>query len=311
MQFLEFIAQNIWPKFSSKVQKPIRCKKCLLTEEVSFFDENGICNQCHVSFYEEEPVNNKILKFHDKKVLVMVSGGKDSAYLLDRLVHDYSSINFTGIIVDNGFMAPDAKKNAIRLCKTLNVPLIIVDEHKQKFYEEFRNAFINLNRKPCYESIDGVDGDITFKLVSDYALKNGFKTIITGLSKEQLRRIFNTDHYIYTDRSKIDIVNPLALWNTNESEIRRYVVENGLMKRSGPLATNSQLIILMAILDTKNLGYSSFEPEFASLIRQGKADRQYWINMFDFLKWATDRGYFDWIANRILKKFDLSLKDVT
>lgn len=312
MQILEVIAQTIWPLLSRFVDKPVRCHTCILTEQAARIDSSGICEQCQTTTTVDSVLSNRApLKIYEQKALVMISGGKDSAYLLDQLVHDYPVIDFTAIIVDNGFMAPAAKNNAIHLCKLLNVPLIIDDRHTHVFYEQFRNALINLNKKPCYQALDGVDGDITFKLVSDYAVENGFKTIITGLSKEQLRRIFNTDDYVYTDANKIKIVNPLALWNTNESEIRRYVVDNGLMKKAGPLATNSQLVILMAILDTKNLGYSSFEPEFASLVRQGKADRQYWINMFDFLKWSTDRGYFDSIANRLLKRFNLSLKDVT
>lgn len=311
MQFLEFLAQKIYPLFSNRVNNPLRCTQCLLTNEVSYIHNDGVCTECHNFQFKIEKSNKAALKFYERKAIIMMSGGKDSAYLLSQLIYNYPTVDFTAVLVDNGFMAPNAKKNAIRVCKIFNCPLVIIDQHKNKFYEAFRNALIHLNKQPCYQSIDGVDGDLTFKLVSDYALIHGFKTVVTGLSKEQLHRIFDTNFHVYIDSNRIRILNPLALWNSNESEIRKYVVENNLIKQAGPLATNSELVILMGILDTKNLGYSSFEPEFASLIRQGKADREYWVNMFNFLKFATDRGYFDWIANRILKKFDLTLKDVT
>lgn len=314
MQFLEFIAQKIWPLIRNKTDLDVRCNLCLLSDKAISIHEDGICQECKkftLSFDNLEE-NEKDLELDESKpYLVMLSGGKDSAYLLHKLVNLYPNTKFMPIMVDNGFMSKHAKENSINLCKKLNLDLIIHDELKPIFYEEFRKALLNLNGKPCYKEIDGVDGSVTFNGVSEYAAKIGVQDIITGLSREQLKRIFNLQYqHTYMDMNLNTVINPLALWNTNESKIRQYVIDNKLISEAGPLGTNSRLVLLMGILDIKNLGYSSFEPEFSSLIRNNKADRQYWLYMFEFLKWATKKGYLDSKANKILSEFGLTLNDV-
>lgn len=313
MNTLEFLAQRVWPLFEKYTNNETRCKTCILTESAVKIHDDGICEECKNYTQPEmlEENENSLSLINDTEYLVMLSGGKDSAYLLHKLVTNYPSVKFKPILVDNGFMAPKAISNAQNVCKLLGLELTVHQDLKETFHEAFKNALINLNGKSCYREIDGVDGSITFNGISEYAAKNGITNIITGLSREQLIRIFNlkTD-YIYTDMNLNTVINPLALWNTSETKIRKYVKENNLIRDPGPLATNSQLVLLMGILDIKNSGYSSFEPEFASLVRQGKADREYWIKMFSFLKWATNKGYLDKTANKMLGKFGLSLHDV-
>lgn len=312
MHFLELIAQNIWPVVSKNFSKPFRCTNCILSAKAVKIGLDGVCDICKnfklASDNSQENLNKLIIK--PGNYVLMVSGGKDSAYLADRLNFEFN-VKITPVLVDNGFMGPYARKNAEHLCWTLGLDLIILDQFKDRFYSAFKNAFLNLGKNPCYQYIDGVDGDITFDIVSKYAREIGADGIISGLSKEQLSRIFNIENdYKYIDNNGMLNICPLAFWNTSETTIREYVMMYDLLEAAGPLSTNSKLVLLMGIVDVKNLGYSSFEPEFASLVRQGKADRQYWVNMFDFLTWMVDHKVFDLSANFTLSKFKLKLKDI-
>ena len=47
----------------------------------------------------------------------------------------------------------------------------------------------------------------------------------------------------------------------------------------------------MIVADYLRLGYASFEPEFASMVRAGKADRTFWRNVFEMLEYSARTGW--------------------
>jgi hypothetical protein len=66
----------------------------------------------------------------------------------------------------------------------------------------------------------------------------------------------------------------------------------------------------MSVVDILNNGYCSFEPEFAQLVREGKADRKTWLHIFELLEFATRRGLLAKDTREGLRKLNLSLSDV-
>ena len=88
------------------------------------------------------------------------------------------------------------------------------------------------------------------------------------------------------------MIFPFFIWDEAESRIRDMVINLGLIPRGqdSPLATNSSLIPLMGLVDMVRLGYSSFEPEFARMVRQGKAKRKPWLYTFETLEYAARTG---------------------
>ena len=59
----------------------------------------------------------------------------------------------------------------------------------------------------------------------------------------------------------------------------RKVVDLGLVassKHASPIHSNYPINWLLMYSDLKTFGYNPYAPEFAALIRQGKANRNYW-----------------------------------
>jgi hypothetical protein len=72
---------------------------------------------------------------------------------------------------------------------------------------------------------------------------------------------------------------PFHAWKYSQEEAMRVVVELGLAaskKSASPIHSNCPLNWLLMYSDLKHLGYNPYSPEFASLIREGKANRAFW-----------------------------------
>ncbi|RJP25468.1 MAG: hypothetical protein C4520_02375 [Candidatus Abyssobacteria bacterium SURF_5] len=114
-----------------------RCRRCLLTDAIPDvnLDEDGVCNECREfrpEVYEPDPVTREqqqrqldsILTRYKGRgaydVLVGLSGGKDSAYLIYRLKEEYG-LRVLAYSFDNGFLPPAALKNIRQTLDTLKV----------------------------------------------------------------------------------------------------------------------------------------------------------------------------------------------
>ncbi len=123
------------------------CKKCLLNESIEdvSIGEDGICNHC-CNFKAFEPLEHQELlhifnwaKQKNRKydVLVPISGGKDSTYVLYLAVKKYK-LKVLTYTFDNGLMSDLARKNIETSIKATNVELVWVrsDSHLiQKLYK--------------------------------------------------------------------------------------------------------------------------------------------------------------------------------
>ena len=82
-----------------------------------------------------------------------------------------------------------------------------------------------------------------------------------------------------------------------------------------PLVTNHTLIPLLGVVDVWNQGYSSYEPEFAQMIREGRAERGHWRNVFEMVEYAARSGRFvrravsDGLARLDLRPADVGLPE--
>jgi len=90
------------------------------------------------------------------------------------------------------------------------------------------------------------------------------------------------------------VLYPFYAWGYNEDWVRAEVVRLGLIGQGNdnPIITNNDTIPVMLAVDSSVLGYSGFEPEFAELVRDGRADRDFWLNVFESLEYLTKHGQF-------------------
>jgi hypothetical protein len=174
-----------------------------------------------------------------------------------------------------------------------------------------------------------MDGDLAFDIGRNLAASHGIPLMIAGLSPGQVERIFGMSWFetrrsdekrrrthsagfalenLYTARElghwwdgtrwpdeRIPrVLYPFYAWPYDEFRIREEVVEMGLIEtgQDNPLVTNNDTIPVMFAVDSCRFGYSSFEPEFAELVRAGKADRDGWLNVFESLEYLAARGQF-------------------
>lgn len=325
-KILEFYAENIWPFVRHFVPISKRCKKCILSEKFGPL-KNGLCEFCSNPLSKENQSENEVtseLKHQLDATLrsaaqgdgyhaaLLLSGGKDSAYILKRMRTEYPDLKILCLFIENGFSSPVALENARAVAEKTQTDLLIVNSHIERFKKAFRKAFLELNGRGSYGVIDYADGSLIFEIGSRKAQEFGIPLVIGGLSWVQVQIILGVRHFEIREEGQPKIIHPLYVWRTNEQEIKRFVKSEGLIPpgNESPIVSNNALILTMSAIDVLNLGYCSFEPEFAQLIREGKTDRKPWLHAFELLEFATLKGLLKKDISQALKKLDLTLEEV-
>jgi hypothetical protein len=88
---------------------------------------------------------------------------------------------------------------------------------------------------------------------------------------------------------------PYHAWDYDQDVAMAKVAELGLVKRKGhanPIVSNYPINWLMMYSDLKHFGYNPYAPEFAALIREGKASVAYWRAMGPIVDMMIRRRVF-------------------
>ncbi|MFT4582956.1 MAG: 3'-phosphoadenosine 5'-phosphosulfate sulfotransferase (PAPS reductase)/FAD synthetase [Gammaproteobacteria bacterium] len=332
-KLFEVYSEYIWPiqrHFTNKLT--LRCKNCALSSHHTPLDQAGLCTFCVE--YAQQPMHQDAAQLEDQSLglkeflapycdespersydaLVLLSGGKDSAYILHRLQQEFADLRILTVMVDNGFTSPVALSNAEFVANKLGVDFLLLRSHVQQFRQNLRQAFADLNGKSAYGAIDYVDGTMIFDAAKKLANDFHIPLMISGLSWAQLEQIAGIENSFTQTHDHIKLVEvfPLCAWKTEEHAVRKYVQDKALIPKGkdSPVVTNSDLILPMCVVDILNLGYCSFEPEFSQMIREGKALKEQWRNTFELLEYGVKTGRLVSEANKTLRKIDLSIDEV-
>lgn len=284
----------------------------------------------------------------DYDALVMFSGGKDSSYLVRRLKDEQPRLRLLTCTVDNGFMSPVAKRNIDEILPRLNVDHVFIRPRREFYVRLFRYALTHLNADGSYGTVDFSDGEFMLDSARRLAAEKQIPLIVCGYSRYQVENGLGLHHFesppeverrartetaglkltdIFDDedeqrlwwqgpadgRNAARLLFPLYAWDLEEDEIKRKVVEWGLIsaKDQSPIVTNHRLIPLLGVVDVHRFGYSSFEKEFCRMIREGKADRESWQHTFEFLEYTSKTGLFvKPLVLDLLKELGLDTEDV-
>jgi hypothetical protein len=349
-EFAEFTARHLWRFVRPFVGRHLaqRCKHCILSEAYAPLNADGVCAPC--AEYEARgskaavgaPVEPALRERLDGilrtatrtgpgayDALVLVSGGKDSAYTLHRLQQEYPGLRLITLLVNNGFMSPVALENADHLMEKFDLPHVTW-KLKPAFVEKaFRHALTHLDRQSAYSIVDLMDACMTFDSAMEFAVRLDIPLVISGLAKVQTEFVYGPYSVEMTpsqyraplvdqlDSQLSDIFDdtemafmyqsanwhesrqprfllPFTIWNPDEEEVLREVDRLGLISkaRSRPLLTNNALIPVIGMAEVARFGYCSWEIEFAQMVREGKSERNYWLNMFEMLEYSTKTGRF-------------------
>jgi len=264
---------------------------------------------------------------HD--ALLLFSGGKDSVYMLRRIRDEHPGLRVLALSIDNTFMSPIARENIDRMVARMDVDHLMLRHSRAFMAQVFRHCLTHLNADGGYGTVDFSDGELILDTARRVAAEQAIPLILCGYSRYQVENGLQLPGFEsprtreLSDRVETagipltDIVTgdalrhwwrasdfpaervarmlfPMAAWDLEEDQVRAAVRAWGLVRGGydSPIVTNHALIPLIGVVDVHQLGYSSFEVEFCRMIREGKADRQHWQNVFELLEYTSRTGMF-------------------
>ncbi len=156
----------------------LTCSLCIHNEKtakIDIIDGKPLCRECQV-YLKHKPNRERIRKELDdvmkkaERAVVAFSGGKDSTVALYLAVEKYH-LDVEAVMVDHGFMVEKAIENAKRVARYLNIPFRIL---RYDYLDIFKKALLK-GQSPCRAC-----SRRTMERLRKYALKNGYKYLITG-----------------------------------------------------------------------------------------------------------------------------------
>jgi len=177
------------------------------------FDDGDVCSLClsydamrdRVSSYfgsaadfaEQASIMRRSSTHPDLDCIALLSGGKDSSYMLYRLVE--SGLRPLALTLDNGFISEQAKSNIDRIVDDLGVQHIYVQTpHMDAIFVDSLRRFSNVCQG-CFKTI--------YTLATKEALQRGISHVVTGLSRGQLfetrlHELYRRDEFSSDDYDK-------------------------------------------------------------------------------------------------------------
>ncbi len=167
----------------------MKCTRCKATAVVALPSHHaGFCEECYLDFFSrqvEKGIRKQNLFTHDDRILVAVSGGKDSlALMLELSLQGY---NVTGLHVDLAIPRSSSAARGVveRFCHKHNLPLSVKEMEKEGLAIPLVKA--RLNRPIC-----SACGKIKRHFFNRAALEEGFTVLATGHNlDDEIARLFS------------------------------------------------------------------------------------------------------------------------
>lgn len=305
-----------------------QCVRCLLPEAVpgADLDDTSVCRVCR----EYDRANHALREQHRKDreadlektlrdcrghgeydCLVNLSGGKDSCYLLYKLVKEYG-LHVLAFTTDMN-VPPVAWANIRRTVDRLGVDHVVYRPTEDFYRKLFRFLLQNQEARGAVRTVCYVCAPLFEGYALRTAVEKNIPLVVAGYSPgqpepERMEYEFSSkliaatdwtptevrDSGLFSDEELTRFWNPLRFpagtrfprylapfhaWPYNQTEIMDKVVKRGLIanhKSANPIHSNCPVNWLLMYSDLQNLGYNPYAPEFSALIREGKASRRYW-----------------------------------
>lgn len=243
--------------------------------------------------------------------IVPLSGGKDSLYLLYRLKVDYG-LRILAFTCDIDL--PSVAWKNIRLAlRKLDIDHLIYTPAYSFLTKLFRYLLCNQEARGAVYSVSYVYAPLFEGAAIRLAIEKNIPLVLAGYSPGQpepermlyefapslIREEDWTPPHLkecgkFSEAELAAFYNPQRLpkdtvfprylapyhaWDYDQEMVIRKVTELGLVQRSShasPIVSNYPINWLMMYSDLKHFGYNPYVPEFSALIREGKANLNYW-----------------------------------
>ena len=259
--------------------------------------------------------------------LVPLSGGKDSVYLIHKLKNEYGlRVLAHTTDIDIG---PVAWSNIRRAIDRLDVEHVVYRPSMAFYRQLFRWLLMNQEARGAVHTVSYVYAPLFEGNALQLATEKGIPLVLAGyspgqpvaermeyefprlaisevdwsppelresgeFSAEDLARFWSPRRFPPGTRFPRYLA-PYHAWRYDQDEIMKKVVDLGLIgssKSASPVFSNYPINWLLMYSDLKNLGFNPYAPEFSSLIREGKANRQYWKLMGKIVDFITLRKIY-------------------
>ncbi|MBI5302111.1 MAG: amino acid adenylation domain-containing protein [Chloroflexi bacterium] len=168
------------------------CARCGLASNFpgASYDANGVCNFCRAFDTYKDKAQRYFKTMDDLRAIVaqmraaragkydciaLLSGGKDSTYMLYRLVE----LGLTPLVfsLDNGYISESAKANIVRVVQALGVDHVFgTTPHMNAIFADSLKQYANVCNG-CFKTI--------YTLAVNLAREQNIRYIVTGLSRGQ------------------------------------------------------------------------------------------------------------------------------
>ena len=275
--------------------------------------------------------------------VVCLSGGKDSLYLLHVLKEQYR-LRVLAFTVDNNIPAI-AWDNIHRAVKKLDVDHVTYRPQNDLYRRLFGYLLKNQEARGAVYTVSYVYAPLFEGEALKLAYEREIPLVLAGYSPgqpepERMEYEFSRDLICRTDWTPPHLrdcgkfsdaelrcfwnpyrygadarfpryLAPLHVWEYDQSEIMRKVVQWGLVagrRRANPIVTNYPINWLLMYSDLKHFGYNPYNPEFSALIRQGKASLRRWRILLPIVNFMIRHKI--WLAREIKKSLEwLEMKE--
>lgn len=177
-----------------------RCSRCLIQEDPFHhiaINERGLCNLCSnqtqrkrlswdelKAIFEEK--TEKVRGKGDYDGLIMLSGGKDSAYLAYMLKKVYG-LNLLGFILDTNYEYSETFENARKIAHQIDIPYIIYRQDPRLMQDYF--SFLFTEKSICQKDFGQVCtfcGRFLIRTTADFAKRMNIPLVFSGHNPDQI-----------------------------------------------------------------------------------------------------------------------------
>lgn len=304
----------------------IYCKRCAMSNGIPgvILDEDGVCNVCNQSIRKETTINyihalRECMSFekHSNKdsngkydCILMLSGGKDSIYMLYKLVTEFKRrpLAFT---FNTPFVSPKAVNNIEKVLTSLNIDHMYFSSHQK--YNKIMKAVFSLDKEkipekysiklPCVICSDFFIvsafflalqmkipyvlycADPTQTFAIEHQIKNVINEINEFLGEELAKEIFEDKLETIlnmNDNELPKIIFPYATWWSRYNAEKIISELTSLNLYDGhPIQTHCSLFVLLNYYSFKNYYCPFYSHESSNSIRKGEVNREDVIEVFE------------------------------
>lgn len=224
-------AVRVWRPAADEDAPPVHCSRCGLASDYpgASFDAERVCNECRAfegyrdrarAYFKPERELVEILTSAPHRsaydCLVLLSGGKDSTYMLCRLAD--MGLRVLAFTLDNGYISDEAKQNIGRVVQELGVDHVFATTPAMnEIFVDSLQRYANVCNG-CFKTI--------YTLSMQTAREHGIPFIVTGLSRGQffetrLTEDLFTELTVSADQIDANVLEARKAYHRADDAVRR------------------------------------------------------------------------------------------